>query len=516
VSETSRRIRRALISVSDKTGLVALGRALVDHGVELISTGGSARALGKAGLAVTEISDFTGFPEIMDGRIKTLHPRVHAGILARAGVDDETAAEHDLPAIDLVVVNLYPFARTVNEPDCTLARAIEHIDIGGPALLRAAAKNHQRVTVLCDPDDYEQLAASLPLAPDLARRRALATQAFAHTAAYDGQISQWLSSVDDKSALPARLNLNLDRVQALRYGENPHQAAALYCERTTGLFGLAGTIPLQGKPLSFNNLLDADAAWSGVNALGEQPACIIVKHNNPCGAALGADAANAFERALACDPVSAYGGIIACNRPVDGQLAERIAARFFELVLAPDFDPRARQVLSGKPSLRLMAPQRAGVRATDVRPIDGGWLAQQPDSPAGHDGQWRVASRRAPGQDEWADLEFAWAIAARVRSNAIVLARQGATIGIGAGQMSRVDASRIAVMKARDQGLQLAGASLASDAFFPFADGIETAAAAGVRAVIQPGGSRRDAEVIDAADRHGIAMVLTGTRHFRH
>ncbi|MDT8439385.1 MAG: bifunctional phosphoribosylaminoimidazolecarboxamide formyltransferase/IMP cyclohydrolase [Wenzhouxiangellaceae bacterium] len=510
-------LRRALISVSDKTGLAELGQALAGHGIEILSTGGSAKALRAAGVAVTEVSDFTGFPEIMGGRVKTLHPRIHGGILARAGLDDAAAAEHDLPPIDLVVVNLYPFAQTIARTDCSFDEAIENIDIGGPALLRAAAKNHDRVSVLCDPADYGRILDALPAVPDASARRALAGKAFAHTCAYDGQISQWLAARENGSdGLPAIVNLALEQRQALRYGENPHQRAALYVERERPAHGLAAAELLQGKALSFNNLLDADAAWRGVRALGEAAGCVIVKHTNPCGAALGAGPLQAFERALACDPTSAFGGIVAFNRPLDGAAAARLAERFFEVIIAPGFEPEARAALAAKTNLRLLVPAPANPDALELRRIDGGWLAQDIDPVDDPRAEFEVVTRRPPGDDEWRDLMLAWAVVAMVRSNAIVLAHDGATVGIGAGQMSRVDASRIAVMKAGDQGLALEGACLASDAFFPFADGLEAAAEAGVRAVIQPGGSKRDDEVIAAADRHGIAMLFTGRRHFRH
>ena len=510
------RIRRALISVSDKRGLVELGLALAQHGIEIVSTGGSARVLREHGIDVLEVSDFTGFPEIMDGRVKTLHPRVHAGILARAGIDDETARAHDLPPIDLVVVNLYPFAETVARPECPLEEAIENIDIGGPAMVRAAAKNNARVTVVCNPDDYPSLIEALPAMPEPSARLELAMRAFAHTADYDGQISQWLASRGESDGLPPRLNLALDRKAGLRYGENPHQPAGLYVQRGIPPTGLAAAEPLQGKPLSYNNLLDADAAWSGVCSLGRAPACCIIKHTNPCGAARGGSLLKAYRKALAADPVSAFGGIIAFNRAVDAETAEAVADQFAEVVIAPEFEPGARRVLAERKNLRLLAPGDSAPPAYNLRRIDGGWLAQAPDALlSGRDG-FDVVSERVPDEDEWRDLEFAWACVAMVRSNAIVLARNEATLGIGAGQMSRVDASRIAVMKAADRQFDLAGACLASDAFFPFADGVETAAEAGVRAVIQPGGSKRDAEVIAAANRHGMAMVFTGRRHFRH
>jgi phosphoribosylaminoimidazolecarboxamide formyltransferase/IMP cyclohydrolase len=521
VSGPGSRIRRALLSVSDKRGLVDLGRALAEHGVELLSTGGSARALREAGLDVVDVSGYTGFPEIMGGRVKTLHPKIHGGILARADIDDAVAAEHGLPPIDLVAVNLYPFADTVADPDCAWADAIENIDIGGPTLIRAAAKNHERVTVLCDPDDYATLIDALPAAPDLARRRRLATKAFAHTARYDGQISEWLSARTDRDdadddGLPPRLNLNLDRAAALRYGENPHQAAGLYVERETARGGLAGATPLQGKPLSYNNLLDADAAWSAVAGLGDAPACVIIKHTNPCGAARGETPEAAYRKALACDPTSAFGGILAFNREVDEATAEAVTRQFAEVVLAPGFSAGARAIFSAKKNLRLIAPGEPMPGRYELRRIDGGWLVQQPDALAWDRGAMQVVTKRSPDEREWRDLAFCWAVVAAVRSNAIVLARDEATIGIGAGQMSRVDSSKIATRKATEQNLPIDGAVLASDAFFPFADGVETAAEAGVTAIVQPGGSKRDDEVIEAADRHGIAMVFTGRRHFKH
>ena len=544
MNSPARPIRRALLSVSDKTGLVELATALADGGVELLSTGGSARALRDAGLEVIDVSGYTGFPEIMGGRVKTLHPRIHGGILARDGVDDEVAAEHAIPPIDLVAVNLYPFAETVADPDCKWAEAIENIDIGGPTLLRAAAKNHDRVTVLCDPADYRAVIDALPHAPSAQMRKRLATRAFAHTAKYDGQISEWLAArtdvvddaVDDAvdnraddaapavGALPPRLSLNLDRAAELRYGENPHQAAGLYRERETEPRGLAGATPLQGKPLSYNNLLDADAAWSAVGLLGRfnegPPACVIIKHTNPCGAARGETLEAAYRKALACDPTSAFGGILAFNHDLDRATAEAVAGQFAEVILAPGFDPGALDVLSAKKNLRLIsprvAPEEPAAGRYELRRIDGGWLAQTLDRVAWDRDAMQVVTKRAPEENEWRDLEFAWASVAVVRSNAIVLARDEATIGIGAGQMSRVDSSKIATRKAAEQGLAIEGAVLASDAFFPFADGVETAAEAGVRAIVQPGGSKRDAEVIEAADRHGIAMVFTGRRHFKH
>ncbi|MFP4208612.1 MAG: bifunctional phosphoribosylaminoimidazolecarboxamide formyltransferase/IMP cyclohydrolase [Wenzhouxiangella sp.] len=507
----------ALLSVSDKRGVADLGRALADHGWRILSTGGTAQALTAAGIPVVEVSAHTGFPEIMAGRVKTLHPRIHGGLLGRRGIDDPAMAEHNIDAIDLLAVNLYPFARTVANPDCTLPQAIEQIDVGGPAMLRAAAKNHADVCVLCDPDDYAEAIASLPALPAEERRRALAVKAFAHTAAYDSQISQWLAGQDQSGALPPLLDLQLEQVQTLRYGENPHQAAALFKSRGRPASGLAGAQPLQGKPLSYNNLLDADAAWRTLTSLGQAiPACVIVKHGNPCGAALASDIETAYDRALACDPTSAFGGIIALNRPIDEGLARRLTERFVEVVLAPAVSPAAIDVFSAKPNLRLLTPASGQSAKLDVRAIDGGWLVQQTDLEAANEAAWKTVTRRRPEAEEMADLRFAWTVARAVRSNAIVYVRDQATIGIGAGQMSRVDSARIGAWKAADAGLALTGGAMASDAFFPFADSIETAAEHGIRAIVQPGGSIRDPEVIAACDRHDIAMVLTGRRHFRH
>lgn len=513
------RIRRALISVSDKNGLIELARALADQGVEILSTGGSARTMDEAGVSVTQVSDYTGFPEIMGGRVKTLHPRIHGGILARRGTDDEVARCHDLPPIDLVVVNLYPFAQAISDPDCDFELGIENIDIGGPALVRAAAKNHESVTVVTDPADYPRIIETLPLAPTLDARRELATQAFARTAAYDGQISQWLATRDNNQPeLPPLFNLNLvlEKHRALRYGENPHQSAGLYVRRGSAPAGVAGAELLQGKPLSYNNLLDADAAWRAAVQFTDRSACVVVKHGNPCGAAVADDPESACKRALECDPTSAFGGIFAFNRSLDAGAAELIAARFAEVVLAPGFAPEALERLSAKTGLRVLQPAADDDEALELRSISGGWLAQQSDALIKTPENWQVVTRRQPDESQWQAMRFSWATAAAVRSNAIVLAREDRTVGIGAGQMSRIDAVRIAIMKARDHDHILKGASLASDAFFPFADGLEAAAKAGITSVIQPGGSKRDAEVIAAADHHAITMIFTGRRHFRH
>ncbi len=507
--------RSALISVSDKTGLIELARALNEHDFQILSTGGTARTIEEAGIAVTEVSEHTGFPEIMAGRVKTLHPKIHGGILARRGVDDEVLVEHDIAPIDLIIVNLYPFAATVARPDCRLDEAIEQIDIGGPAMLRAAAKNHADVCVLCDPQDYNGIIDGLPLLPDHPERQRLAIKAFAHTAAYDGQISQYLASKTEQAPLPSVINLQLDLAASLRYGENPHQAAGVYRERGRDPSGLAGTEPLQGKALSYNNLLDADAAWSGVQSLGNQPACVIIKHTNPSGAAVGNELTDAWHKALACDPTSAFGGIVAFNRELDEALAGQLVERFLEVIIAPSVSDAALARLADKPRLRVITPPPGKESELELRAIDGGWLVQQTDD------DWqtpdlKVVTERQPSERERADLRFAWQVVRMVRSNAIVYANDGATIGIGAGQMSRVDSARIGALKAEDAGLSLNGAAMASDAFFPFADSIEAAAERGVRAVIQPGGSMRDKEVIEACNTHDIAMVFTGKRHFRH
>ena len=513
---TQQRQATALISVSDKSGLIELATALDQQGWRILSTGGTARTLADVGIAVTQVSEHTGFPEIMGGRVKTLHPKIHGGILARRGTDEAVLAEQDIDAIDLVVVNLYPFAATVARPDCTIDEAIEQIDIGGPAMIRAAAKNHADVCTLCDPADYAAFIASLPGCPDAAERRRLAVKAYAHTAAYDGQISQYLAQSSESEPLPSVLNINLDLACGLRYGENPHQAAGVYRSRNSQAQGLAGTAPLQGKALSYNNLLDADAAWAGVQALGDQPGCAIIKHTNPCGAALGETLGLAWDKALACDPTSAFGGIVAFNRELDAELAEKLVGRFLEVIIAPSVSQAALAVLAGKPNLRVIAPLAGSRPALELRAIDGGWLVQQPDLPNSAALALDVATKRAPTATEMHDLRFAWAVVAMVRSNAIVYASNQATVGIGAGQMSRVDSARIGALKADDAKLSLKGAVMASDAFFPFADSIEAAAAQGIRAVIQPGGSMRDQEVIDACNAHDIAMVLTGRRHFRH
>jgi len=511
-------IRTALISVSDKTDIEPLGRALDRAGIRILSTGGTASALKAAGVPVTEVSEHTGFPEIMGGRIKTLHPKIHGGILARRGEDDGVMAEHGIEGIDLVVINLYPFAETVADPECTLEAGVEQVDIGGPAMLRAAAKNFAHVTVLCDPADYPMVIDKLPAGPDPELRRQLAAKAFAHTSDYDAQITSWLSTAAD-ARLPPGIELSLEHHHLLRYGENPHQQAGVYRPRGSAPTGLAGTTPLQGKPLSFNNLLDADAAWKTISSLGRDPACVIVKHGNPCGVARGKTIEAAYDRAFACDPTSAFGGIIAFNHALDETTARAIVKRqFVEVILAPRVEDDALAVLADKPNVRVLAPQPRGGSGKDLqlRQIDGGWLVQQADTGPDPEGKFRVVTHTEPDDAQWRDLLFAWQVARDVRSNAIVYARDESTLGIGAGQMSRVDSARIAAWKAADANLPLTGAVMASDAFFPFADSIETAAEHGIAAIIQPGGSIRDEEVIEACNNHSIAMVLTGRRHFRH
>jgi phosphoribosylaminoimidazolecarboxamide formyltransferase/IMP cyclohydrolase len=511
-----------LLSVSDKRGLEPLARRLTELKVQLLSTGGTARSLRELGLAVTDVASITGFPEIMDGRVKTLHPAIHGGLLGRAGVDDAVMAEHAIAPIDLLIVNLYPFEATIARGDVTEAEAIEQIDIGGPAMLRAAAKNHARVAVAVDPDDYPALLAALDDGgTDLDYRRRLAAKAYAHTARYDGRIADWLGAQASVAAEPfaPTLHLALRRGESLRYGENPHQAAALYLETGSHAGTVAGSHALQGKALSFNNLADADAALECVKQF-TAPACVIVKHANPCGVAVADGLAEAYERAYACDTVSAFGGIIAFNRTLDAELARRILERqFVEVVIAPDVDEAALSALAAKPNVRVLA---SGAWPTPLPPwrdykrIQGGFLVQDGDLGDDDPTSWQVVSERAPSDQEYADMIFAWRVAQYVKSNAIVYARDGATIGIGAGQMSRIISARIAAMKAEEARLPLPGAAMASDAFLPFRDGVDAAATVGISAIVQPGGSIRDPEVIAAANEHGMAMVFTGRRHFRH
>lgn len=513
--------RRALLSVSDKNGLVELARTLTRLSFELVSTGGTARALREAGLEVTDVSELTGFPEIMGGRVKTLHPAVHAGLLARRGTDDAVLGEHGLGFIDLLVVNLYPFERVTADRACTDADAIENIDIGGPAMLRAAAKNHAHVTVVVDAGDYGRLGDAIAAGgPDAVLRRELAAKAFRHTAAYDAMIAAYLNERSDAPQdFPESLTTSWRHAQTLRYGENPHQRAALYLEREPGAGGVAAARQLQGKPLSFNNLVDADAAWQCVRSF-DAPACVIVKHANPCGVAVGDDCAAAYAQAYACDPTSAYGGVIAFNRELDAAAAHAIIERqFADVVAAPSVTRDAAGVFKSKGSIRVLAcgtPAAAGAAGWELRAVEDGVLRQQRDVAMIGSADLRTVTRREPTPAELDDLLFAWRVVKFVKSNAIVYASGGRTVGIGAGQMSRVVSARIAALKAGEEGISLDGAVLASDAFFPFADGVETAAQHGITAVVQPGGSIRDDEVIAAADAHDVAMVFTGMRHFRH
>ena len=516
-------IRRALLSVSDKTGLIDLARGLAALGIELLSTGGTARSLRDAGIAVRDVSEVTGFPEIMDGRVKTLHPHIHGGLLGRRGVDEAVMDEHGIAPIDLLVVNLYPFEATVARPDCTEDDAIENIDIGGPAMLRAAAKNHAHVGVVVDPDDYSRLLQALAAGgTTLPLRRQLAAKAYAHTARYDGMVASWIGAREDGDgvqAFPPTLHLSLRRRQTLRYGENPHQSGALYVESHPPEGSIAVARVLAGKAMSYNNIADADAALECVKAF-DKPACVIVKHANPCGVAVADDIASAYERAYLCDATSAFGGIIAFNRELDAKAAQAILSQqFVEVVIAPSIAHDVEAVFARKPNVRLLVsgswPPPSAV-AMDFKRVAGGLLVQSADTDALTQGDLRIVSRSAPTIDELDDLLFAWRVAMHVKSNAIVYARDRATVGIGAGQMSRVISAKIAGIKAVDAGLVVRGSVMASDAFFPFRDGIDLAAQAGIRAVIQPGGSMRDDEVIAAADEHGMAMVFTGRRHFRH
>ncbi len=518
------RIRQALISASDKTGLVELARALARLGVGILSTGGTAKLLSASGIKVTEVADYTGYPEMLDGRLKTLHPKIHGGLLARRDLPDHMAAIKDAGAepIDLVVVNLYPFQQTVARSDCTLDEAVENIDVGGPTMVRAAAKNHAGVAVVTDPADYGAVIAELERrggSLSAATRLALAKKAFAHTAAYDAAIANYLTGLDAGLKLapfPDRLTLQWEKVEDLRYGENPHQRAAFYRDPAPVAGSLAGYRQLQGKELSYNNIADSDAAWECVKTF-ERPACVIVKHANPCGVAQGADLLAAYQRAFQTDPTSAFGGIIAFNRALDGATADAVTKQFVEVVIAPEITASALTVLAGKQNVRVLAvPTGDEVQRYDLKRVGGGVLVQTPDSRNVTPADLKVVSRRSPTPTEIEDLVFAWRVAKFVKSNAIVFARGGMTLGVGAGQMSRVDSARIASLKAQGAGISLAGSAVASDAFFPFRDGVDVVAQAGAKAVIQPGGSVRDDEVIGAADELGLAMVFTGVRHFRH
>lgn len=520
-------VRRALLSVSDKTGLVELARALAAHGVELLSTGGTAKAIREAGLPVKDVSDVTGFPEMMDGRVKTLHPMVHGGLLGRAGTDDAVMAEHGIAPIDLLVLNLYPFESVTAKADCTLADAVENIDIGGPAMLRSAAKNFARVAVATSPDQYAALLAELDANGgqlSAARRFQLSVAAFNRVAQYDAAISNYLSAISDTAAAvpvreeyPAQMNSTFVKVMDLRYGENPHQSGVFYRDLYPVPGTLATFVQLQGKELSYNNLADADAAWECVRQF-DLPACVIVKHANPCGVAVAADVGAAYEMAYNTDPTSAFGGILAFNRTLDAATAKAILDRqFVEVLIAPDYEPAALEYATRKANVRVLRIPAGEARNNyDTKRIGSGLLIQSADNRGMSADELKTVTQRAPTAAELRDLLFAWRVAKYVKSNAIVYARDERTIGVGAGQMSRVYSARIAGIKAADAGLVVPGSVMASDAFFPFRDGLDAAAEAGITAVIQPGGSMRDAEVIAAADEHGIAMVFTGVRHFRH
>jgi phosphoribosylaminoimidazolecarboxamide formyltransferase/IMP cyclohydrolase len=516
--------RQALISVSDKTGITELAKTLAQFGIELLSTGGTAKLLKDAGLKVTEIGDYTGFPEMLDGRVKTLHPKVHAGILARRDVEAHRKAleDHDIPTIDIVVVNLYPFVQTVANPDCTLEDAIENIDIGGPTMVRAAAKNWQHVAVITDPASYPDLIKELNSANGAISqetRYRLARNAFSHTAAYDSAISNYLTATDingERQPFGEQVNINFVNVQTLRYGENPHQQAAFYRDLVPAPGSLSNYRQLQGKELSYNNIADSDAAWECVKTF-DQPACVIIKHANPCGVGVDTTTLGAYRKAFSTDTTSAFGGIIAFNRVLDAATAEAVSGQFVEVVIAPGINEGARDVFARKQNVRVLeVPLGDGSNDFDYKRVGGGLLIQTPDIKNVDAAELRVVTRTRPDSQQMSDLLFAWRVAKFVKSNAIVFCANGMTLGVGAGQMSRVDSARIASIKAENAGLSLAGSVVASDAFFPFRDGVDVVAKAGAKAIIQPGGSVRDEEVIAAADEHGVAMAFTGIRHFRH
>ncbi|ELI5447053.1 bifunctional phosphoribosylaminoimidazolecarboxamide formyltransferase/IMP cyclohydrolase [Vibrio parahaemolyticus] len=527
----ARPIRRALISVSDKTGIVEFAQALAERGVDILSTGGTARLLAEQGIAVTEVSDYTGFPEMMDGRVKTLHPKVHGGVLGRRGQDDDVMAKHGINPIDMVVVNLYPFAETVAKEGCTLADAVENIDIGGPTMVRSAAKNHKDVTIVVNASDYDRVIAEMDAndkSLTLETRFDLAIAAFEHTAAYDGMIANYFGTMvpsygenkegDEESKFPRTFNQQFEKKQDMRYGENSHQAAAFYVEANPQEASVSTARQIQGKALSYNNIADTDAALECVKEFNE-PACVIVKHANPCGVALGKDILEAYNRAYQTDPTSAFGGIIAFNQELDAETATAIVERqFVEVIIAPSVSAEAIEVVAAKKNVRLLECGEWSTKTTgfDVKRVNGGLLVQDRDQGMVSLDDLKVVSKRQPTKEELKDALFCWKVAKYVKSNAIVYARGDMTIGVGAGQMSRVYSAKIAGIKAADEGLEVAGSVMASDAFFPFRDGIDAAAEAGIKCVIQPGGSMRDDEVIAAADEHGMAMIFTGMRHFRH
>ena len=514
-------IRRALLSVSNKDGLVEFARSLHQQGVAILSTGGTASLLEQHGIPVTQVSAHTGFPEIMDGRVKTLHPKIHGGLLGRRDIDVEVMKEHGIDAIDLLVVNLYPFAATVAKPDCTFAEAVENIDIGGPAMVRAAAKNHDRVTVVVDPLDYDAVAAEIKAHDGEVSeqfRTRLAAKAFAHTASYDSAVASYLGRVTAAGEYPEALSLHFRKRLDLRYGENPHQTAAFYTVPDSPGASIGTATQLQGKALSYNNVADGDTAFECVRQFAE-PACVIVKHANPCGVAIATDTLAAYDKAYRTDKTSAFGGIIALNRPLTAATARAIVERqFVELIMAPEVEPEALEICARKENVRVLAT--GSIKPTNIRhefrSVNGGLLAQTRDEGVITRADLKIVTKRKPTESELDDLLFAWQVCKYVKSNAIIYVKDRMTIGVGAGQMSRVVSSRIAAMKARDEGFTVAGSVMASDAFFPFRDGLDVAAEYGISAVIQPGGSMRDPEVIAAADEHGMAMVLTGMRHFRH
>ncbi len=521
-ANTSNQVRRALLRVSDKTGIKEFAAALAEQGIELISTGGTFKLLAEAGIAVTEIADYTDFPEMMDGRVKTLHPKVHGGILARRGTDDAIMQEHGIPPIDMVVVNLYPFQDTVANPDCDLATAIENIDIGGPTMLRAAAKNNAHVGVVVDPDDYDRIITELRdnqqhLGVDICFD--LAVKTFEHTAQYDGAIANYLGKIKTDNEFPRTFNSQFIKKQDMRYGENPHQEAAFYVEEDHNEASISTSAQMQGKELSYNNIADTDAALECVKCFSE-PACVIVKHANPCGVGIANNILEAYEKAYQTDPTSAFGGIIAFNRELDHKTAQTITERqFTEVIIAPSVSKAAAQIISAKPNLRLLSCGEwtdSTTASLDYKRVKGGLLVQNIDAGVITESDLTLVSKRPASPTEIADMLFAWKVVKFVKSNAIVYVKNQQTIGIGAGQMSRVYSAKIASIKAADEDLQVAGSVMASDAFFPFSDGIEAAAKAGITAVIQPGGSVNDQQVIDAVDAADMAMVFTGMRHFRH
>ncbi len=521
-NESTRPVKRALISVSDKTGIVDFARALADANIEILSTGGTAKLLDDNNIPVTEVSEYTGFPEMMDGRVKTLHPKIHGGILGRRGIDDEVMQVNGIDPIDLVVVNLYPFEETVAKADCTLVDAIENIDIGGPTMVRATAKNHAYVTIVVNPSDYNRVTEEIKSGGITAGTRFdLAVKAFEHTSAYDGAIANYLGKIQQdgsRSSFPRTINLQFDKVQEMRYGENPHQQAAFYKEAKPAEVSVATAAQIQGKELSYNNVADTDAALECVKSFDE-PACVIVKHANPCGVAIAENAMGAYEAAYKTDPTSAFGGIIAFNRTLEEDVAAEIIKRqFVEVIIAPGVSDAAKTVLADKPNVRVLECGQwdKPVPGLDFKRINGGLLVQDRDLGMVGIEDLQVVTDKKPSDDELRDLLFAWKVAKFVKSNAIVYVKNQMTIGVGAGQMSRVYSAKIAGIKAADENLQVEGSVMASDAFFPFRDGIDAAHEAGITAVIQPGGSMRDDEVIAAANEHGMAMVFTSMRHFRH